>query len=191
MGRPKGSKNKTAVTTEKKPSKAKTKLSFYNRSNDLIDGLRISIDAVKAHFEEAAEKESTKELADILGFLDVAKNAGDELELVVAALPSDFTPGEEKPLEWVVGAKVQFKAPFSKAFQLHDEYEIEGFVEMGKGPGMGTHVRLAGKGIFAKAQLYLTAAPVSTVKPPAEEPDEDFEDDAPGADEPDDTDLNA
>ena len=191
MGRPKGSKNKTTSSTEKKPGKTKGKLSFFERSNALIDGLRTSIDAVKAHFEEAAEKESTKELADILGFLDVAKNAGDELELVVSALPADFTPGEEKPLEWVVGAKVQFKAAFSKAFQLHDEYEIEGFVEMGKGPGMGTHVRLAGKGIFAKAQLELTAAPVSTVKPPAEEPDEDFEDDVPGAEEPDDTDLNA
>lgn len=190
MGRPKGSKNKSAAPAAEKKAK-KSKLTFFERSNALVDGLATSIEAVKAHFEEAAEKESTKELADALGFLDVAKNAADELNLVVSSMPTDFNPGEEKPLEWVVGAKAQFKAAFSKAFQLHDEYEIEGFVEMGKGPGMGTHVRLAGKGIFAKAQLELVAAPVSTVKPPSEEPDEDFEDDAPAGSEPDDTDLNA
>lgn len=74
----------------------------------------------------------------------------------LTVLPEDYAPGKAEPkkLAWVDGAFVTFKPAIRDIMNLPDAYQILEIIELGRGPGNGTMIRLE-KGLFAKTQLEL------------------------------------
>lgn len=187
-GRPPGSKNKRAA---RDPSRSS--LTFMEQVSKQGDTLEASLNAFIATLTEAHKVEvavhpspEAKVLADALALVAQCPELITKTYETLANIGEDFAPGivEKKELSWEPGSFVIFKNPMLVKAYGKDAFEIQELLELGKGPGNGTMVKLE-NGMFPKAQLELVDAEgfeeaEGTVEAAAEdasedEPDEDVD----------------
>jgi len=175
-GRPPGSKNKkpSLKVVGDAPKKrgrppGSSKKSFYDKAESLTEQISRSTFELEEFIDKALEEEERPEEKKALAMVS---KAIEELNLDTSAIrdfwgeapfTKDYTPGAvpEVPLEWVPGGFVKYKDAFAKAFGISGPLGIVELHELGKGPGMGTHVVLTNGTVAPKSQLELVSSPLT------------------------------
>lgn len=130
--------------------------SFMEKVSILADNVEAAIDALTGTLNETVEVEPMNPmLVKGAGFAQGLKETLHEVIGALSDLPSDFVPGKKTaaPLDWAPGAFVVFTHDALKA-AMPDAYEVLEVINLGKGPGNGTMLRIE-KGMFPKGQLEL------------------------------------
>lgn len=142
-GRKPGSTNKTWTT------KALNQLA---RIDEAAGDLYTMLDAATKLETDASRQMAFK---GALAQLTAMHSARSVVEDVMKVLPVSYVPGAKPVPMWAVGATVMFREDLREAFSRPDAYDIVGLVELGKGNGNGTWVKLSDGGVYPKSHLEL------------------------------------
>lgn len=172
-GRPPGVKNgegktskanaerKASASGGKRGRKPKAFLLKLGAIGDSVEGgLKELSEFLMAGMSQENRPEFQVGFSKAIGSVDHALKALGEAVAVFAGMPEGYVPGFVAPvvLAWEQGALAEvtndvIRASLGEAGEA--VYEVESLLELGKGPGNGTMVKLKGLGVFNQKHLSL------------------------------------
>lgn len=170
-GRPPGVKNGEGKTSkanaERKASgssgakRGRKPTGFIPKLGRFGDSIEAEFSGFQEFLKEGLENETRPEFqTPFVKAISLIDSSLKNLTAVIgqfADLPENYVPGFVAPvvLSWVPGALCEFRTPELAKALGEGVYDVEAIIELGRGPGNGTMVKLKGLGLFSQKQLTL------------------------------------